>query len=433
LVSKANETLELLEEAFEKAKEKAKEASGLDTTVGETFKEYVDNLVRARERVLKLQKKIEDIGAGSGLEAELEEATKLLDESERSYQALVSYNSHAPGTSTNASIDDSWMNVDFRFEGGRRRVQQKVSVNGGVVQVTRNLSTDGKVEMERGIIRVDTDNSVGAVTDIVGAPYWENVLVRGKGTVDSTYLRHQEVSEIALMFPDRATAYTAQVALNQLLTRRPAVSGESKSSSISSSVADETRPSNPRNAAVKESSSSRDQNHFNPNDPAIQKALRIVQDPNRGDHEHYDKDLVEALAVLAPYLDENNSVEALKKKAEEAKREKEFDDLADAMSFLVPYLGEDHDHFESKPSVSHIVAVIEDPADGYANVRKGKSNDTPIVDKIQQGERFYAYPTSDSWWFVLTPRGPHGYVHKSKIRKASQGDTVVPDPQWKPD
>jgi hypothetical protein len=116
-----------------------------------------------------------------------------------------------------------------------------------------------------------------------------------------------------------------------------------------------------------------------------------------------------------------------------------LEEFADNMNFLSPMMGRDHDPGSDLQedlkkmhlNATRIVAVIQDPADGYTNVRKGKSHDAAIVDGIQEGQRFYAYPSTDSWWFVVTARGIYGYVHNNKIRRASPGDTVIPDPGWR--
>jgi|GEM_PF-2557111 len=68
-----------------------------------------------------------------------------------------------------------------------------------------------------------------------------------------------------------------------------------------------------------------------------------------------------------------------------------------------------------------MLAIIND-ADGYTNIRKGKSTHTEIVGTIDTGELFYCYPSTDSWLRVesLKQRAddtyPYGYISKNKIQ-----------------
>lgn len=60
-------------------------------------------------------------------------------------------------------------------------------------------------------------------------------------------------------------------------------------------------------------------------------------------------------------------------------------------------------------------AVINDN-DGWTNIRTGPSATSPVVGRIEAGERFYSHQQSDNWWQVRTANGLEGYMHGSRIR-----------------
>jgi hypothetical protein len=77
---------------YEAAKRRAgsgdMDKQGSGRTIGETFKEYVKNLLDARERVFKLQERLEHVQGLSGLDTELEQASNMLKESQTAYDKL---------------------------------------------------------------------------------------------------------------------------------------------------------------------------------------------------------------------------------------------------------------------------------------------------------------------------------------------------------
>ncbi|WP_147263489.1 SH3 domain-containing protein [Roseimicrobium gellanilyticum] len=71
------------------------------------------------------------------------------------------------------------------------------------------------------------------------------------------------------------------------------------------------------------------------------------------------------------------------------------------------------------------LAVIDD-ADGYTNVRQGKSTKTPILGRIDEDVRFLVEPSSESWWLVRMPDGTSGYMHSSCIRVLGKAVAASP-------
>jgi Bacterial SH3 domain len=86
-----------------------------------------------------------------------------------------------------------------------------------------------------------------------------------------------------------------------------------------------------------------------------------------------------------------------------------------------PKLGEKPD--ESVPReflgfahVSGFRGVIDDP-DGYANLRKDKRADAPVVTKVKAGEVFRFQKKGDEdWCFVKLKSGVSGWMHSSRIK-----------------
>jgi hypothetical protein len=98
---------------YEAAKRRAgggdTDEQGSGGTIGETFKEYVKNLLDARERVLKLQEKLENIQGFSGLDAELEQASNMLKESQKAYDRLS--NTSRSGGGAFGTSNTGWLNT----------------------------------------------------------------------------------------------------------------------------------------------------------------------------------------------------------------------------------------------------------------------------------------------------------------------------------
>ena len=57
---------------------------------------------------------------------------------------------------------------------------------------------------------------------------------------------------------------------------------------------------------------------------------------------------------------------------------------------------------------------IKDP-DGYTNLRKGKSKESEILQKIPSGEKIQVLDKTNDWYLVKTKAGNQGYVFKTKI------------------
>ncbi len=73
------------------------------------------------------------------------------------------------------------------------------------------------------------------------------------------------------------------------------------------------------------------------------------------------------------------------------------------------------------------VGFIDDP-DGYVNLRKEMSVDAEIVSRIERTESFYYWEIPDkNWWFVQKRDGIKGFVHKSRIREKTSGESWIID------
>ena len=53
--------------------------------------------------------------------------------------------------------------------------------------------------------------------------------------------------------------------------------------------------------------------------------------------------------------------------------------------------------------------------DGFTNLRKGKSKESAILQKIPSGEKIQVLDKTDDWYLVKTKAGNQGYVFKTKI------------------
>ncbi|WP_185291116.1 SH3 domain-containing protein [Chryseobacterium lactis] len=59
--------------------------------------------------------------------------------------------------------------------------------------------------------------------------------------------------------------------------------------------------------------------------------------------------------------------------------------------------------------------IINDP-DGYTNLRKDKSTQAEVIQKIKSGISVQILDDSGDWWKIATDDGKQGYIHKSRIK-----------------
>lgn len=59
--------------------------------------------------------------------------------------------------------------------------------------------------------------------------------------------------------------------------------------------------------------------------------------------------------------------------------------------------------------------IIQDP-DGYTNLREGRGTSSPILQKINSGEKIEVINSTGGWLLIKTKKGMTGYVHKSRIQ-----------------
>ncbi|TDO94964.1 SH3 domain-containing protein [Flavobacterium sp. 245] len=59
--------------------------------------------------------------------------------------------------------------------------------------------------------------------------------------------------------------------------------------------------------------------------------------------------------------------------------------------------------------------IINDQ-DGYTNLRKERSSDSEVIQKINTGDSVEILDNSGDWWLVQTKEGKKGYVYKTKIK-----------------
>lgn len=59
--------------------------------------------------------------------------------------------------------------------------------------------------------------------------------------------------------------------------------------------------------------------------------------------------------------------------------------------------------------------TIHDP-DGFTNLRKDRSTNSKILQKIKSGEHIEVLDNTGDWFLVQTKEGQKGYVHKSRIK-----------------
>jgi hypothetical protein len=63
-------------------------------------------------------------------------------------------------------------------------------------------------------------------------------------------------------------------------------------------------------------------------------------------------------------------------------------------------------------------AFIDDP-DGYTNVRAAPDGNARILTRVLADEPFRVLSSDGSWWQVRTASGEIGYMHRSRIRLAT--------------
>lgn len=61
------------------------------------------------------------------------------------------------------------------------------------------------------------------------------------------------------------------------------------------------------------------------------------------------------------------------------------------------------------------IAIIHDP-DGFTNLRKDKTTNSEVLQKIKSGEYVEVLDSAGDWYLVKTKEGKKGYVHKSRIK-----------------
>ena len=59
--------------------------------------------------------------------------------------------------------------------------------------------------------------------------------------------------------------------------------------------------------------------------------------------------------------------------------------------------------------------IINDQ-DGYTNLRKERSSDSEVIQKINTGDSVEILDNSGDWWLVQTKEGKKGYLYKTKIK-----------------
>ncbi|WP_310555653.1 SH3 domain-containing protein [Flavobacterium sp.] len=70
---------------------------------------------------------------------------------------------------------------------------------------------------------------------------------------------------------------------------------------------------------------------------------------------------------------------------------------------------------ESLLNRKYLSNQIQD-VDGYTNLRKGKSKESEILQKIITGEKIQVLDNSNDWYLIKTKSGNQGYVFKTKIK-----------------
>ncbi|WP_312902095.1 SH3 domain-containing protein [Chryseobacterium taichungense] len=68
--------------------------------------------------------------------------------------------------------------------------------------------------------------------------------------------------------------------------------------------------------------------------------------------------------------------------------------------------------------------TISDP-DGYTNLRKDKSSQSEILQKITAGREIEVLDKTGDWWKVKSKEGKIGYIHKSRIKSSSNSHSSV--------
>lgn len=60
---------------------------------------------------------------------------------------------------------------------------------------------------------------------------------------------------------------------------------------------------------------------------------------------------------------------------------------------------------------------VRDP-DGHSNLREGPGTQTPVIGRVDSGQRVTLLGRSGSWWKVRTADGREGYLHGSRLPDA---------------
>ncbi|MDR3025140.1 SH3 domain-containing protein [Chryseobacterium sp.] len=88
----------------------------------------------------------------------------------------------------------------------------------------------------------------------------------------------------------------------------------------------------------------------------------------------------------------------------------------DALKYFTKVFQTEQEHINESDSIE--VYVIEDP-DGYTNLRKEKSAQSEILQKIKTGEQIEVLDNTGDWFLVKTKEGKTGYVHKSRVKSGN--------------
>lgn len=78
---------------------------------------------------------------------------------------------------------------------------------------------------------------------------------------------------------------------------------------------------------------------------------------------------------------------------------------------------------EEKSKIKEIELLLEEQyktntvkdKDGYVNLRKGNNVSSPVVDKINNGDKIEIIDNVGKWWLVQTKAGKQGYVFSAKV------------------
>lgn len=73
----------------------------------------------------------------------------------------------------------------------------------------------------------------------------------------------------------------------------------------------------------------------------------------------------------------------------------------------------------ARPADKGRLAFIDDP-DGYTNVRAAPNGNARILARVVDDEPFRVLAANGKWWQVRTAAGEIGYMHRSRIRLATE-------------